>query len=227
MTDNQMLQCPDCSHRHAVDGLGAVETFGCQGCGRPLKVPASLRGGVSAGAMGVATGSESVSTDRYGASPGPQNSGDSGWDPTTVMPTVDDPSSDPSLVDANVDWGATKSGRSAQTTAATQPISIWIRLLIWVLAVPVGLAVVFSLAKRFHIVTSQQLIDTFSAQGWHRFAPIAKVLPFAALLIALIVQGTVTFFERRAAAAATGAESRSETRTAGSTPNGLETRDVR
>jgi hypothetical protein len=73
---------------------------------------------------------------------------------------------------------------------------VW-RLLIWVLAIPIGLVVVFQLiARRLGWLTQNELIDAFTAGGWDRFRPIAQLLPLAAFVIAVIVQASVYGLER-------------------------------
>ncbi len=167
MTEAQLLQCPDCSHRHDLSALGAVATFECAGCGRPLKVPAVVRVTAVAG-------------------PTPASSDTSD---TSVTPTVTPPVSKPT----------TNPGRRAAAGAAAGPVRIrlWIRLAIWLFAVPFGMLVVFGIAGKMGVITFDELLKTFTASGWDRFAPIAKILPVAAFLIAVIVQAAVTGLERR------------------------------
>ena len=49
MSQAQLLQCPDCGHRHDLATLGDVHTFRCDKCGRTLKVPAQYRNGADGG----------------------------------------------------------------------------------------------------------------------------------------------------------------------------------
>jgi hypothetical protein len=76
----------------------------------------------------------------------------------------------------------------------------WQRLAVWLVALPLSLAFVFGGATRLHLLTRDQLLNTFISVGWDRFVPVARLLPIAALLCATLVQVFVTYLERRAAA---------------------------
>ncbi len=203
MTGAQLLECPDCQHRQDLNSLGDVETFLCQGCRRPLKVPAVLR------TPKVATAS----------------------DATAVMGRVDSNAEMPSAPAAQEQARTQPPSSPTGRIGTDEPVVIgmWIRLLIWVVAVPLGLAIVFKFGQALGFVTSQQLLDTFAAKGWNRFAPIARLLPFAALLIAAIVQASVAGLERRAKALRRGSLSVSPDTNPGpgSGSDRVETRDVR
>ena len=83
---------------------------------------------------------------------------------------------------------------------ARSTVALWLRLVVWIAAVPFGLVVVFGGAYELKWVTLRQLEDTFTKSGWDRFAPVAKLLPIAALIAATIVQLLVSWLERKAAA---------------------------
>ena len=177
MTDAQLLQCPDCSHRHDLSALGAVEVFHCAGCARPLKVPAVL---LAAPISQAPTPMTPMAPTPMASTPAALNNGTSKVDPTLTTPVVNP-------------------GRRAAAELDMAPVRIrlWIRLAIWCVAVPFGMFVVFGIAGKLNIITFDELLKTFTASGWDRFAPIAKILPVAALLIAIIVQASVTGLERR------------------------------
>jgi hypothetical protein len=63
-----------------------------------------------------------------------------------------------------------------------------LRLALWAIALPLGSLIVFTVASWLKILTKSQLEDTFLLAGWGRFVPIARLLPFCALVTALIVQ---------------------------------------
>jgi hypothetical protein len=63
----------------------------------------------------------------------------------------------------------------------------FVRILIWVVAVPLGFLLVFGTTRAFGFLSQRQLEDTFLLSGWGRFGPIVRVLPFWALITALIV----------------------------------------
>ena len=58
------------------------------------------------------------------------------------------------------------------------------------------------IARKVGWLTQNELIDAFTAGGWDRFRPIAQLLPLAAFVIALLVQGSVfgleCWYRRRA-----------------------------
>ncbi|HEY5173810.1 MAG TPA: hypothetical protein VIK54_18945, partial [Acidimicrobiia bacterium] len=67
----------------------------------------------------------------------------------------------------------------------------WMRLLLWIVAVPLSFLLVFVIARAFSVFTSNQLSDLFLANDTSRFWPVARLLPFVALLTASLVQGGV------------------------------------
>jgi hypothetical protein len=67
----------------------------------------------------------------------------------------------------------------------------WVRLLLWIVAVPLAFMVVFGLAKAFGLLTTNEITDVALAEGWGRFWPIVRLLPFVALATALFVTGGV------------------------------------
>jgi len=71
----------------------------------------------------------------------------------------------------------------------TPPRSI--RLLFWFVAVPVAFVIVFALARTVGLLTSNEVTDVALAEGWSRFWPIVRLLPFVALAAAGIVQGSI------------------------------------
>ena len=184
MNQGPMLQCPDCGARHDLGGLGDAETFRCDGCSRALKVPlqireARARGGDATQVMAVTARSRSQAVANelgaHGVAPGA-----AGSTRTTGA-------------------ASGSAGRSSWLSfgSTTSPVSLWLRLAVWCIAVPVGLFIVFGGARSMGWVTMDQLIKTFTGQGWDRFAPIARLLPFAALVSATIVQASVAGLERR------------------------------
>ena len=72
----------------------------------------------------------------------------------------------------------------------------WMRLLVWIVAVPVGFLFVFLVARAFGLFTSNDLSDLFLANNTGRFWPAARLLPFVALVTALIVQFGVYLLAR-------------------------------
>jgi hypothetical protein len=61
------------------------------------------------------------------------------------------------------------------------------RIAIWIVAVPLGFLLVFGTTRAFGFLSQRQLEDAFLLSGWSRFTPILRVLPFWALITALLV----------------------------------------
>jgi hypothetical protein len=62
-----------------------------------------------------------------------------------------------------------------------------LRVVIWVVAVPLAFALVFGVARAMGMLSQRQLEDTFLETGWNRFWPVVRLLPFWALLTTLFV----------------------------------------
>jgi hypothetical protein len=88
----------------------------------------------------------------------------------------------------------TLSRRKVRAQAGVVPFPL--RLLVWIVAVPLGFAIVFGLARAFGMLSSNQLEDVFLETGWSRFWPVARLLPFVALVTASIVHFTILFASR-------------------------------
>jgi hypothetical protein len=171
-----VLQCPDCKTKHPLDAVGGVSSFPCSGCGRTLKVPEVARARVAAAPdVPEATRVVPVATP----SPEPEPEPEPEPAPAPVASPLEPPRETAAPGRAGVPW--------------------WMRLLLWIVAVPVSFVLVFSIARMSGLFTHDQLTDVFLASGRSRFWPLARVLPFVALLTALIVQGGVVFIGRRRA----------------------------
>ena len=63
-----------------------------------------------------------------------------------------------------------------------------VRIAIWLVAVPLGFVLVFGITRALGFLTQRQLEDAFLLSGFSRFWPIVRLLPFWALVTALLVQ---------------------------------------
>jgi hypothetical protein len=88
----------------------------------------------------------------------------------------------------------TLSRRKVRAQAGVVPVPI--RLLIWIVAVPIGFLLVFGFARAVGVLSSTQLEDVFLETGWGRFWPVARLLPFVALVTASIVHFTVLYLSK-------------------------------
>jgi hypothetical protein len=182
-----------------------VSTFRCGGCGRALKVPAQFR---DAPPRGGGPGGGAAEPSRP-----------SGGEPTQAMPRVSAGPVSPGAVAAGVVPPVTPSmpvaappgpggpvgwnGEPALPGATPPPLSpeslrppLILRLILWVIALPLGSLLIFGIGTAVGVLTKSQLEDTFLLAGWGRFLPIARLLPFCALATALIVQLGVFLLER-------------------------------
>ena len=182
-----VLQCPECGRKHPLATVKDQGTFPCAGCGRMLKVPETVPRAAHSAPPAAAPGKQPLVIPAPTPTPAPP--------PTQVMrPVVQrNPAATPSSAPAPV--------LAKGPTSRFVPIALWMRLLLWCIAVPLSFFVVFVLARAFGVFTSTQLSDVFLASGISRFWPVIRLLPFVALLTAVLVQAGVYFLGRRRGAA--------------------------
>jgi hypothetical protein len=181
-----VLLCPECGTKHPLDHVAANAAFPCTGCGRTLKVPEQAR------QMSAAGGSAD-------AAPAPPPPAPPVPEPhvTQVMPAVP-----PEPLAA----AAAAPLRPPPETPAPEPVRerrpapaapaapvppAWARLLLWLVAVPIAFLLVFGIARAGGFLTTSDITDVALAEGWRRFMPIVRLLPFVAIVTALIVTGGV------------------------------------
>jgi len=188
-----VLQCPDCGEKHPLSRVPTSGAFPCQRCGRVLKVPEVVgqRAASQAAASGAAAPAEAVEL-----SPDPVR-------PVPVATAVVNPSAataDPTETRAipQVDGEAlgALSRSSHRPVARLGPVPWWMRLLLWFIAVPLAFLLVFLVARAFSLFTTNQLSDLFLANDNSRFWPVARLLPFVALVTATFVQAGVYLIAR-------------------------------
>jgi hypothetical protein len=163
-----VLQCPDCRTKHPVDKVADRTAFPCEGCGRMLKVPEMARATPAAAPV---------------AAPQPPRA-----EPTRVMPAA---------TAAAAPMAPPPPAPAAATVSARAKVPWWMRLLLWIVAVPLSFLIVFLVAQATGAFTHTQLTNVFLANDRARFWPVARLLPFVAVLIALMVQGGVMLLSRR------------------------------
>jgi hypothetical protein len=172
-----VLKCPDCGEKHPLATVPTHGAFPCQGCGRVLKVPEAVgpRAPSPAAAPAPRPGPGATAVARSSPTPGPAVNPTA----TRVVPEVD------------------QRALGALAAPAMRPVhrlgSVpwWMRLLLWFVAVPLSFVLVFLIARGLHLFTTNQLSDVFLANNTGRFWPVARLLPFVALVTASLVQGGV------------------------------------
>lgn len=161
-----VLQCPDCGEKHPLATVPTSGAFPCRSCGRVLKVPES--GTPAPPAPAPPTPAPVATAVARPAAADPTS--------TRVVPAVDGPA-----------LGAL-SPKSRRPAAHLGSVPWWLRLLLWIVAVPVSFLLVFVIARGLSVFTTNQLSDLFLANDNARFWPVARLLPFVALLTATLVQ---------------------------------------
>jgi len=209
-----VLQCPDCGEKHPVARVPQSGAFPCNGCGRVLKVPEVV------GQRAAAAGAAAAATAGTDGSDGRQSTTPPTVRPVPIATAVVSPSG--TSIDGNANAATAipqldkdalsalspDSKRFGRESARLGRVPWWMRFILWVIAVPLGFFVVFSIARAFNLFTSNQLSDLFLANNPGRFWPAARLLPFVALVTASIVQLGVYLLARwrgRRGGAAAGA----------------------
>ena len=166
-----VLLCPECGAKHPLDSVGS-SAFPCKGCGRTLKVPQQVP--AAAGAAAAPAADADLPWPSASVPPEPAS--------TRVVPTTTTPPPAP----------APERAAPKRRAASLDPVpSRWLRFLLWIVAVPLGFVIVFALARAFGMLNSTQIEDVVITEGLGRFWPIARLLPFVALVTAGIVQASV------------------------------------
>jgi hypothetical protein len=196
-----VLLCPECGAKHPLDGIGSRSAFPCSGCGRTLKVPAVAHAATeaplpsvppppidelpwpvaSAPVVGAATMDPHATQAFSTASVPPLAPPTNGQALVAPLPPPEVPA--PEVPPAT----GGRSSAAADDLVPARPI----RFLLWIVAVPLGFIIVFWLAKAVGVLNTNQVTDVALANGWGRFWPIVRLLPFVALATAGIVQGGV------------------------------------
>jgi hypothetical protein len=196
-----VLLCPECGTKHPLDGIGSRSAFPCSGCGRTLKVPAIAHAGVDAPlpstppppiddlpwpvaspSSAPASSMDPHATQVFSTAPVPPMPLPVGAEPLGA------PLPSPGLApDVPLAAGSASAASAVGELAPPRPV----RFLLWIVAVPLAFLIVFFLARLAGLLTTNEVTDVALAEGWSRFWPIVRLLPFVALATAGIVQGGV------------------------------------
>ena len=192
-----VLQCPDCGEKHPLARVPESGAFPCQGCGRVLKVPeVVLQRAAGDGVAPAAAVAPAATASPLPAPPRPVPVATAVVSPNGPSADAGATSAVPQLDQEALSALAPDSKRFGRDTARLGRVPWWMRLILWVIAVPLGFLVVFGVARAFGLFTSNQLSDLFLANNPGRFWPAARLLPFVALVTASIVQLGVYLFAR-------------------------------
>jgi hypothetical protein len=76
---------------------------------------------------------------------------------------------------------------AAETDSAPDALPVLFRILIWVIALPIGLALVGIPARKAGYLSSQKLLDVVIKHNLDRFFPLAVIVVLWALVTAIVV----------------------------------------
>jgi hypothetical protein len=181
-----VLQCPDCGAKHPLSEVPSAGAFPCKGCGRVLRVPERV----------TQRSREAQPVSAAPTSPAPVGPAAAVPPPAPVARETEVTSAAP-VVEPGA-RASTADARAARALAGPRLAAVpwWLRLLVWIVAIPIGFMIVFGFARTFGLFNNDQLSDLFLANGSDRFWPVARLLPFVALVVALLVQGGIYLLAR-------------------------------
>jgi hypothetical protein len=186
------LQCPSCGAKTSLAGVNG-ETFECEHCGQVLKVPAGARGVSSAAAGGAgasppprrrSTAAAAAVAEPVPPADSPAAAGASARVAAAPAATSVLPPEEPVIVRPPDD-----DGRAAPPPRIPRDaLPLGVRIGAWVLAVPIGLAIVGIPARALGYLTSQKLLDVFVKHNLSRFVPLVVIVVLWALATTILVE---------------------------------------
>ncbi len=228
------LQCPSCGTKKRVDTLPDGSSFRCEQCGQVLKVPPGLgrtsAPAAPAPAAPVRPPASSAAASTGGAPPpaprrrtsrptmtaGGAAAGAGGTavlssEPPVAAPVAPTPVVAPPRGPAG-DGGPGRTRNEVDGRPKRDALPLPLRVLAWLVALPLGLAIVGLPARRAGYLSSQKLLDVIVKSDITRFVPILVIILLwalvSALLVTLFVEGGRRLMLRRrrkkAAAASSG-----------------------
>jgi hypothetical protein len=214
------LQCPTCGTKKRIDALTDGASFRCEQCGQVLKVPPGLQArpkptaptppatppatprqpATSGGAPLPAPRRRSRPTMTAGGAAA--GAGGTAVLSSTPSPGIVAPVTPPATEPAR---GATPVGeraaRSDRGRGSREALPIPLRVLAWLVALPLGLVIVGFPARKAGYLSSQKLLDVIVKSDLSRFVPIVVIVVLWALvsaaLVTLFVEGGRRLMVRR------------------------------
>jgi hypothetical protein len=184
-----VLQCPDCGTKHPLAAVPDAGTFRCTGCGRHLKVPEFVPRTARSSAPPVAPAAPPPGP-APAAAPTPEP------EPVLAPPPATGTAALP-VVERNAERPRAAPPRPLAAGASFGTVPLWMRFVLWLVAVPLSFFIVFAVARSTGTFSSNQLSDLFLANDAGRFWPVIRLLPFVALVTAGLVHGGVYVLARR------------------------------
>jgi hypothetical protein len=185
------VQCPSCGRKHRVSVLPDAPTFHCDGCGQSLKVPAQFRPSMMA------------------SSPRVRPSDSARPDSTAVRPNRPAAAAAPVAARAPAAPSApaaSRPPRTARPPAGAVPdertVALPLRILVWAIALPLGLIATLWMARITGWLSGDRLVDVFTETGNTRYLRVIAIAPvwalFTTLFLTLFVEGGRALARRRA-----------------------------
>lgn len=201
------VQCPNCGARQAV-GTGSTAQLRCQRCGRPIAVPARP----STSAAPVAGGPVAPPVPRRRgrvAAPGGEGAGTAVISPDAPPRTVSVSSAAPVGAVAPIAVPPTARDRGAALPGIDggrrRTLPRWVRVLAWIVAIPLSLAIVGVPARMAGYLTGQRIGDIVLKHDLDRFVPLVVIVVLSALvctiLVTIFIEGGSRLLARRGATA--------------------------
>jgi hypothetical protein len=195
------LQCPSCGATTRLDAVPDTGAVRCGSCGQSMKVPPGVGGRSSASSgAGGAVPPPRRSRERAPAS-APAGSGGG----TAVIPKGAEPG--PAVARPTASPAASPpvrpsgSGAAAAEAGGRDALPLPLRILAWVVALPLGLAIVGIPARQAGYLSSQKLLDVIVKRDLGRFLPIVVVIALwalvSAVLVTIFVEGGRRLMQRR------------------------------
>lgn len=218
------LQCPSCGTKTRLDALPDGASFRCEQCGQALKVPPGLgrasapaaappaparQPAASSASSGAAAGGTAPPAPRRRASRPTMTAGGAaaGAGGTAVLssePAVAPPpvvASAPVVAPPRGSGADGRSGSDGGGPTKRDALPLPLRVLAWLVALPLGLAIVGLPARKAGYLSSQKLLDVIVKSDITRFVPIIVIILLwalvSALLVTLFVEGGRRFMMRR------------------------------
>ncbi len=182
------LQCPACGTTKQLDGVTA-DTFRCEECGQVLKVPTAARAGAGGGEPAAPPPRRRPSP----AAPTSDAPAPPRRNPTPPEPVIATPPTVTASRAAAPPRGRPPAGSGGEPAPPTRKpprntLPLWMRIGVWVLAVPIGLVIVGVPARSLGYLTSQKLLDVFVKHSLSRFVPLLVIVVLWALATTILVE---------------------------------------
>ena len=224
-----VLLCPDCGTKHPLDDVARRSAFPCSGCGRTLKVPAQAREMSAAPADGGAAAAPPPAAAVRRGRPAPvpplpirphvpqrsRRRPSPRWPRPLPRAAVAAPPLGPPQGMPALDRRAARSRPRPRRPRASGPAACGFASCCGSSRCRSRSSSCSGSHGRSALLTTNEITDVALAEGWGRFWPIVRLLPFVALVTALFVTGGVYGLARLAPAAARqGAAARARPREA-------------